>query len=215
MPIYKRCVVLPNNVKVSNTDYDVNAINIYCVFLRNDVKVNRAAYGRLIRMYRQYRSGIDVAPPELPELSSLSRPASELASSVKKKRKLKEGSESVPDTADAEAKAAQVASEQAPGPSSQGVKVKSDDSGHESKITTADAYSDFHNRLFALLLRYKSILGHGYQAATGPPVFNVLKQRLGVGMECFASPLNSHFDRFASAFVDVDGPFGSCGSFFR
>ena len=188
----------------------------YCVVLRNDVKVNRAAYGRLIRLYRQYRSGMDVAPPELPELSLSSRPASEPASSVKKKRKLKEDSESVPDAADAEAKAAQMASEQAPGPSPQGVKIKSDDSSaHESKITTTDAYNDFHNRLFALLLRYKSILGHGYQAATGPPVFNVLKQRLGIGMECFASPLNSHFDRFASAFVDVDGPFGSCGSFFR
>ena len=46
-------------------------------------------------------------------------------------------------------------------------------------------------------------------------MFELLKQRLGVGMEAFASPLNTHFDRFASAFVDVDGPFGSCGSFFR
>ena len=178
------------------------------------MKVNRAAYGRLIRMYRRYRSGIDVAPPELPlDLSPSSQPASVSASKVDKKRKLKEGGGAGPD-ADAEAKAAQLASEQATGSASE-VQSKSASAQESTKIATADAYSDFHNRLFALLLRYKSILGHGYQAATGPPVFTVLKQRLGVGMECFASPLNSHFDRFASAFVDVDGPFGSCGSFFR
>ncbi|KAK9846255.1 hypothetical protein WJX81_000135 [Elliptochloris bilobata] len=72
-----------------------------------------------------------------------------------------------------------------------------------------------HLRLFALLLRYKSITGHGYQAALPPAAFDVLHSRLGVGFECFASPLNARFTRFCSAFPDVDGPFGSAGSFFR
>ena len=42
----------------------------------------------------------------------------------------------------------------------------------------------------------------------------MLGQRLGVGLECFASPLNTRYDRFCSAFADVDRPFGSLGSFF-
>ena len=53
------------------------------------------------------------------------------------------------------------------------------------------------------------------QAAAGPPVFKLLRDRLAVGFECFASPLNATFARFGSAFPDVDGPFGSAGSFFR
>ncbi|XRB24019.1 phosphorylated CTD-interacting factor 1 [Pseudoscourfieldia marina] len=68
-------------------------------------------------------------------------------------------------------------------------------------------------RLFALLLRYKTLHGHGFQAAAGPPVFRLLHERLGVTMECFASPLNAYFARFCSAFPDVDAPFGSAGSF--
>lgn len=53
------------------------------------------------------------------------------------------------------------------------------------------------------------------QAAVGPPVFELLRRRLSVGFECFASPLNAAYERCASAFPDVDGPFGSCGSFFK
>jgi len=53
------------------------------------------------------------------------------------------------------------------------------------------------------------------QAAAGPNVFDLLRQQLSVGFECFASPLNAHFSRFGSAFPDVDAPFGSSGSFFR
>lgn len=53
------------------------------------------------------------------------------------------------------------------------------------------------------------------QAAAGPPVFKLLRDRLAVGCECFASPLNAAFSRFGSAFPDVDAPFGSAGSFFR
>ena len=33
-------------------------------------------------------------------------------------------------------------------------------------------------------------------------------------MECFASPINSHFPHFCSAFLDTDVFFGSVGSFF-
>ena len=71
-----------------------------------------------------------------------------------------------------------------------------------------------HERMFAMLLRYKCIRGHGFQMAVGPAVFGVLASWLGTGMELFASPLNCHWGRFCSAFPDVDGPFGSAGSAF-
>ena len=72
----------------------------------------------------------------------------------------------------------------------------------------------FHLRLFALLLRYKSLRGHGFQAAVGPDVWKVLTSKLEVGFECFASPLNAYLPAYSSAFTDVDAPFGSSGSFF-
>ena len=42
---------------------------------------------------------------------------------------------------------------------------------------------------------------------------SVLHRRLDVGFECFASPLNTFFGHYCSAFADVDAPFGSSGSF--
>ena len=68
--------------------------------------------------------------------------------------------------------------------------------------------------LFSLLLRYDSLGGDGFQAALNANAFGVLRRRFGVDFECFASPLNCRYDRFCSAFADVDAPFGSCGSFF-
>jgi len=75
--------------------------------------------------------------------------------------------------------------------------------------------SHFICRTFCLLLRYKIMQGHGFQAAAGPEVFRLLNQRLGVALECFASPLNTYFGRYCSAFPDVDSPFGSQGSFWN
>ena len=77
------------------------------------------------------------------------------------------------------------------------------------------ARAGLHARLFALLLRYKSIQGHGFQAAIGPPVWEVCRARLGVSVECFASPLNAYLPAYGSAFADVDAPFGSRGDFFK
>jgi|TARA_B100000524_G_scaffold341625_1_gene235884 phosphorylated CTD-interacting factor 1 len=42
----------------------------------------------------------------------------------------------------------------------------------------------------------------------------VLRRRLGVSCECFASPLNATLPDYFSAFPDVDSFFGSRGSFF-
>jgi len=67
---------------------------------------------------------------------------------------------------------------------------------------------------FALLARYEALGGAGYQAAVDGAAFDVLKRRLGVGCEAFASPLNCRYGRFCSAFPDTDAAFGSLGSFF-
>eukprot|EP00798_Chlamydomonas_sp_ICE-L_P028704 gene28704-31869_t len=74
--------------------------------------------------------------------------------------------------------------------------------------------SEMEQRTFALLLRYKTMQGAGFQAAAGPAVFELLRKRLDVEFEAFASPLNCYFGNYCSAFPDVDGPFGSRGSFF-
>ena len=68
--------------------------------------------------------------------------------------------------------------------------------------------------MFAMLARYEALGGAGYQAALGETAFDVLKKKLGVGCEAFASPLNCRYGRFCSAFSDVDSAFGSLGSFF-
>ena len=74
---------------------------------------------------------------------------------------------------------------------------------------------DLRTRAFCMLLRYQSLGAHGNQCALPPEGFDVLRDHLGVAFECFASPLNARYDRYCSAFADVDGPFGSVGSFFE
>jgi len=75
-------------------------------------------------------------------------------------------------------------------------------------------YQTFAFAVYALLLRYESLGGAGYQAALGEDAFDILHEKLGVTVECFASPLNCRYGAFCSQFIDVDGYFGSLGSFF-
>ena len=49
---------------------------------------------------------------------------------------------------------------------------------------------------------------------SGSQVFDSLLRNFDVRMECFASPLNSRYGVFCSAFPDIDCWFGSLGSFF-
>ena len=83
-----------------------------------------------------------------------------------------------------------------------------------SEDVTSSEYATFAYCVFALLLRYESLGGAGYQAALGEDAFDVLNARLAVSCECFASPLNARYGRFCSAFFDVDAYFGSLGNFF-
>ena len=67
---------------------------------------------------------------------------------------------------------------------------------------------------FTMLLRYQALGCLGSQCALPPACFATLRKRLGLAIECFASPLNTTHDFFCSAFADTDAPFGSLGSFF-
>lgn len=44
-------------------------------------------------------------------------------------------------------------------------------------------------------------------------VFESIQRNFGVTFECFASPLNCYFRQYCSAFPDIDGYFGSRGTF--
>ena len=73
--------------------------------------------------------------------------------------------------------------------------------------------------IFAVVLRYNTLVGPqtqgaGFQAALTGECFDTLLVEFGCRMECFASPLNSRYGRFCSAFPAIDRAFGSLGSFF-
>lgn len=78
----------------------------------------------------------------------------------------------------------------------------------------------FIGRVWCLLKRYQTFLGNALnssqeaeltQAALPVPVFECLHRHFGVSFECFASPFNSYFRQFCSAFADTDAYFGSRG----
>ena len=93
-------------------------------------------------------------------------------------------------------------------------KDKNKDKGEMCETYAPTEEREFLDRLFCLLARYQTIQGHGFQAAVAEPAFEVLNQDMGVTLECFASPLNSTYLTFCSAFADTDVSFGSLGSFF-
>ncbi|XP_029548871.1 mRNA (2'-O-methyladenosine-N(6)-)-methyltransferase [Salmo trutta] len=80
-------------------------------------------------------------------------------------------------------------------------------------------FEKFLSRVWCLIKRYLVMFGSGVNEGTGlqgalpVPVFEALNKQFGVTFECFASPLNSYFKQFCSAFPDTDGFFGSRGPF--
>jgi len=73
---------------------------------------------------------------------------------------------------------------------------------------------NIHLAAFRMLCRYQSLYAPGYHAAIPYKTFMVLKQRLSVTHELFASPLNKTLDEYTSVYPDTDIPFGSKGNFF-
>jgi len=97
-----------------------------------------------------------------------------------------------------------------PGGSSEKIKWRNEKEEYKRK---------FEEATFCLLARYSSLQGThyrggGFQAAIHSECFDILRQDMGVLVECFASPLNCRWGRYCSAFMDTDAPFGSLGSFF-
>ena len=100
--------------------------------------------------------------------------------------------------------------------------------GHELRKLHGAAAGDpeasgenVRSRAFCVLCRYVGAQGGmhriagGHHTALHGAVFDVLRDTLGVEVECFASPLNCRWPSFCSGHADVDRPFGSLGSFFR
>ena len=56
--------------------------------------------------------------------------------------------------------------------------------------------------------------GSGFQASLPGKAFEVLRNLFDIQFEVFASPMNTYYERFCSAFPDIDSPFGSVSSFF-
>jgi len=73
----------------------------------------------------------------------------------------------------------------------------------------------FQQSLYCCLARYEALKGAGYQCAVPGIAFDAAARcGLGTTIECFASPLNCRYERFCSAFPDIESRFGSLGSFF-
>ena len=85
-----------------------------------------------------------------------------------------------------------------------------------SLLSSFTVDTEFLQRVYCMLARYETFTGNasGLQGALPHHIFDSLETILTVDAECFASPLNTHFPRFCSAFPDTDIPFGSFGSFF-
>ncbi|TMW60419.1 hypothetical protein Poli38472_000461 [Pythium oligandrum] len=85
---------------------------------------------------------------------------------------------------------------------------------NQVELTKPQDQRAFEAAVFSLLLRYDTLDGGGFQAALNEECFDTLLRHFDCKMECFASPLNSRYSRFCSAFLDTDAAFGSVGSFF-
>ena len=81
-----------------------------------------------------------------------------------------------------------------------------------------------HERLGCLLFRYHALAGfprnndpstHPLHDETSlpPRVFDLLSTLFEAKMECFASPFNCRYSTYCSGQWDLDGFFGSVGSF--
>ena len=146
-------------------------------------KLSLAGYAKLCALHRRHGSQEEAVPPAPPRQGA---------------------AESEPDFEEAAAEEAAAEAEAAAAEAAEAI------CGAGGGLV--GARTALHQRVLALLLRYSTLQGSGYQAAIGPPVWRVLRARLGVGFECFASPLNCHLPRYCSAFPDVDAPFGSAGA---
>ena len=222
-----RVVGAPTKEKKKSSSGDENAANagvrlarVSVVFRKRSVELSsdkgghfvvlsRRAYGKLAAMYRHVAS----AAPQR-GLEALHAPETDSRSSAEKRsRDDADDSDSDSDSGDADDEKTREESKTLFAVEDAETRAGETDAEKKKDSAARDA---FHSRLFALLLRYKSIQGYGFQSGVGPRVFATLRDTVGVAFEAFASPLNCfHTKGFCSAFPDVDAPFGSRGDFFK
>jgi len=94
----------------------------------------------------------------------------------------------------------------------QAIYLRHSSGGKAATLSYSAQRTAFNERLFCTLLRYEPTPKTSL-AALPPAVLEVLWQRFGACVECFASPLDAHFSRFCSAYPDTDACFGSLGPF--
>lgn len=95
-------------------------------------------------------------------------------------------------------------------------KLTSSSSSALSHLSSFTMDTDFLQRVYCMVARYETFSGNasGLQGALPHHIFDSLENTLAIHTECFASPLNTHFTQYCSAFPDTDIPFGSLGSFY-
>lgn len=88
---------------------------------------------------------------------------------------------------------------------------------HIDKDLLCKVNGDNALQMYSMFRVYKSFCqatAETMQLATPPKIYEEFKEKYKITLEGFASPLNRYFDKFCSAFPEVDEPFGSIGSFF-
>lgn len=71
------------------------------------------------------------------------------------------------------------------------------------------------DRVLIIYNNFIKYTSQNMQLAAPPKIYEEYKTKYNITLEGFASPINHCFDRFCSAFPDVDKPYGSIGSFFE
>ena len=106
-----------------------------------------------------------------------------------------------------------------PGDTTKDTETTASNDGEDPLATMTALVDDdrvlFQKSVYCLLARYEALKGAGFQCAVPGVAFDAAAEcGLGTTIECFASPLNCRYERFCSAFPDVERRFGSLGSFF-
>lgn len=77
---------------------------------------------------------------------------------------------------------------------------------------------NLRNDIVSMILRHLHFIdtleGKRLHTSIPPSMYQYLSS-IGVSTECFSSPLNSYMKNYMSPYIDVDGTFGSSGSFFK
>jgi hypothetical protein len=69
--------------------------------------------------------------------------------------------------------------------------------------------------IWAIIFRYQLLSSNNHQLAVLPKIMKQMHNDYGLNFECFCFAINSTFNNFCSIYYDLEGFFGSVGSFFN